>query len=285
VAIAQGNISKLRLTLIDVGWGDSIFLESIDSNSRSHYALVDCNDTTYSRSSYIFLKKFFERTHLAVPSGSIVFDWVLLTHAHADHGNGLTRLLKDFGTSRFWYSASPNHPVLLAKLQNFAATSPQVTHHEAVDTSKQLPQFGSASMDVLWPRPGVLDSNENNNSVVLAIALGEVAFVLTGDAEADVVWTQISSQIPSNTKFFKVPHHGARNGTFASSSSKPWLSVLPNDARLGISGHVHPHSHPDASVLAALRGKTTYRTDLHYHICVETDGIDVQVSYSHVSSP
>jgi competence protein ComEC len=282
MAAAQGNTSKLRLTLIDVGWGDSIFLESIDSGGQSHYALIDCNDTNYSRSSYIFLKKFFERKQLTIPFNHIIFDWVLLTHAHADHGIGLMRVLKDFGTSRFWYSASPNNPVLLSNLQKFADTSPKIAQHEVVHTSKQLTNFGSASMDVLWPRPGVLDPNENNNSVVLAITLGEVTFVLTGDAEADVVWTQISSQIPKNTKFFKVPHHGARNGTFARANSKPWLSVLPYDSRLGISSHVHPYSHPDASVITALSGRMTYQTDLHYHVCVETDGLDLQVSYSHV---
>jgi hypothetical protein len=127
-----------------------------------------------------------------VPPVSILFDWVLLSHSHADHGNGLTRVLKDFGTSRFWYSESPNKPALLAKLLKFAQGSNQVTHHESIDTSKQLPHFGDVSMEVLWTPPAVLDSNENNNSVVLAITFGQVTFLLTGDAEADVVWTQIA---------------------------------------------------------------------------------------------
>jgi beta-lactamase superfamily II metal-dependent hydrolase len=274
---------KLRLTMIDVGWGDSIFLESIDSTGQSRHALVDCNDTTYSRSSYIFLKRFFEKRNIAVPQVSILFDWVLLSHAHADHGNGLTRVLKDFGTSQFWYSESPHKPALLAKLLKFAQGSSQVAHHESIDTSKQLPDFGNASMEVLWPPPAVLDSNENNNSVVLAITLDQVTFILTGDAEADVVWTKIASQIPATTKFFKVPHHGANNGTFANNAhTTPWLSALPDDARLGISSHVYPHAHPDGAVVTVLSGKTVYRTDLHYHICVETDGVGVQVSYSHI---
>src|SRR5580700_1802269 len=43
------------------------------------------------------------------------------------------------------------------------------------------------SMQVLWPIPGNVLSNENDNSVVLALTLGNVSFVLTGDAEADGV--------------------------------------------------------------------------------------------------
>ncbi len=136
-------------------------------------------------------------------------------------------------------------------------------------------------MELLWPPPSVLNPNENNNSVVLAITLDQVTFVLTGDAEADVVWTQIASEIPLTTKFFKVPHHGANNGTFTNGGETPWLSTLPSDARFGISSHVYPYAHPDGTVISALAGKTVYQTDLHYHICVETDGVDVQVSYSH----
>jgi hypothetical protein len=49
---------SLNVTLIDVGWGDSILLESIDSNDNSYYALIDSNDSTNFRSSYIFLKKY-----------------------------------------------------------------------------------------------------------------------------------------------------------------------------------------------------------------------------------
>lgn len=281
MATATGERDKLRLTMIDVGWGDSIFLESINSKAESHYALIDSNDTTYARSSYIFLKRFFEKKSIAVPPASILFDWILLSHAHTDHGTGLNRILRDFGTERFWYSKSPNNPALLAKLLKFAQTSNRITHYESVDDSKQLPRFGDASMEVLWPPPSVLDPNENNNSVVLTVTFGQVTFVLTGDAEADTVWTQIAPRIPGSTKFFKVPHHGANNGTFASGNTTPWLNNLPSSASLGISSHVHPHSHPDGAVVGALSGKTVYRTDQHYHICVETDGVSVQVNYSH----
>ncbi len=274
--------NKLRLTIIDVGMGDSLFLESIDGRGTSHYALIDSNDSTYSRSSYIFLRRFFEKKQEKVPSSSALFYWVLMTHAHADHGAGLQRILKDFGTKYFWHSDSPNYPVLIAKLLDYARKSNQVANYEAIDTSAVLPRFGGATMEVLWPEPGVLDKNENNNSVVLAITRGQVTFVLTGDAEADIVWTRISSKIPKTTKFFKVPHHGATNGTFTNANATPWLAVLPKKALLGISSHILPYSHPDRKVVNALSGRTLYRTDLHYHICVETDGVDVEVSYSHV---
>ena len=273
-------MSTLRVTIIDVGWGDSLLLESEDMTG-SHYALIDSNDTSTFRSSYIFLKRFFEKTSITFPSPSPVFEWVLLTHRHADHGQGLKKVLRDLGTDRFWYSNSPNRPAFFADLLRYASKSPRVGQYDAVDTSKILPPFGAASMQVLWPLPGKIAANENDNSVVLAITLGQVVFVLTGDAEADGVWTHIASQIPANTRFFKVPHHGSANGTFTSVGTTPWLSAVPA-ADVGISSHVRPFNHPDQQVVKILPPGRTYRTDQHYHITVETDGTTVSVRCNHV---
>ena len=43
-------MSELKATLIDVGWGDSIFLETDDGSGNRLYALIDSNDTSTLRS-------------------------------------------------------------------------------------------------------------------------------------------------------------------------------------------------------------------------------------------
>src|SRR5262249_30413100 len=146
------------------------------------------------------------------------------THAHADHAQGLKRILRDFGTAQFWYPQSSSAAVFLSTLIRFVTRSPRVNHYQTIDSSLVLPQFGDATMEVWWPPPNVVSSNENDNSVVLALALGGITFVVTGDAEADGVWTNIASRIAPTTGFFKVPHHGARNGLFDATNHTPWLS-------------------------------------------------------------
>jgi beta-lactamase superfamily II metal-dependent hydrolase len=170
-------------------------LESEDVTG-AHYALIDSNDTSTLRSSYIFLKRFFEKRAIAFPSRSPVFEWVLLTHRDADHGQGLKKILRDFGTGRFLYSDSANQPTFFADLVRYAAKSSRVRQYDVVDTSKILPSFGAASMQALWLLPGATSANENDNSVVLAITLGQVVFVLSGDAEGDGVWTHVAIQLP-----------------------------------------------------------------------------------------
>jgi beta-lactamase superfamily II metal-dependent hydrolase len=156
-------------------------------------------------------------------------------------------------------------------------------HHQSIDVTKTLPMFGDVSMQVLWPTRDLLPDNENNNSVVLALTLDSVCFVLTGDAEAEV-WSQIATQIPHNTKFFKVPHHGSDDAMFTNAQQTPWLNQVGGTAQLAISSHIRPFSHPSNAVISLLnqRGQTYYRTDQHYHVAFETDGQQVSVKYSHV---
>jgi competence protein ComEC len=278
-------MSRLRATLIDVGWGDSILLESEDNSGAKHFALIDSNDTASYRSSYIFLKRLFERKNVNILAPNRAFEWVLLTHAHADHGQGLKRTLKDFRTDRFWYPEPANPPVFFVDLLRYSASvqNQRVGQCDIIHSNRILPSFGNASMDVLWPPPKLLPPNENNNSVVLSITLGNVSFVFTGDAEADGVWSQISTVIPTNTGFFKIPHHGADNGTFDSTGKTPWLKTLPAGAIMAISSHVQPFSHPSPNVVNVLQSRgTIYRTDEHFHVAIETDGYTVSVQYSHI---
>jgi beta-lactamase superfamily II metal-dependent hydrolase len=290
----------LRATLIDVGWGDSILLEYEDAAGKSSYGLVDSNDSTDVKSTFIFLKRFFDRKKPGWENKRPNLDFIILSHIHSDHGHGLQTIMSKFGTKRFWYPKTPK-PAFFTKLLNYVNRSTTVNtsrckFHQAIDKTKKpdkanpsglVETFGEVERTVLWPPHGVVDAvNENNNSIVLSLKLDNVAFVLTGDAEGKV-WQQIRNDIPAETRVFKVPHHGSVNGTFAGQAT-PWvtrLGELQQEQHLGISCHLRPHTHPDQEVVDALAAPglqfSTYRTDLHYHITFATDGQDVTVKYSH----
>ena len=76
-------------------------------------------------------------------------------------------------------------------------------------------------LKALWPPytpGGAYDADsENNNSVVLALTLGQVSFVLAGDWEAEE-GQQMCQDLAQNSGLavFTVPHHGAVNGMFGS---------------------------------------------------------------------
>ncbi len=271
-------MSQLNVTLIDVGWGDSILIEWGDGWD-TRYALIDSNDTSTLRSSHIFLRRFFERKGIRFPTDDPLFDWVLLSHVHADHGQGLQGLVRQFGAKQIWYPKSAHNPLFFSSLLRHA--NRKGIQHQAIDNSKAMPALGAVQLSVLWPPPDLLPDNENDNSIVLVLELGDSSVVLTGDAEGDV-WNQIADRIPANTRFFKLPHHGSRNG-FYHNGAPAWLGQMPAGVRLGISSHIRPFSHPHPEVIDDLdhSGLSYWRTDRDYHLTFTTDGQQSSIKYSH----
>lgn len=266
-------MSQLKIILINVAWGDSIFLETVDSNGNEHYALIDSNDTSNYKSSLIFLKRYFQRKFNTSTINKPIFDWVMLSHAHLDHGEGLKGIMRFFGTNWFYYPKSVLSSSL-AHLQNYANRAG--INHQAIDNNRIFPNFGDVQINVLWPNEDEISENENDNSIVLSLNLHNMTCMLTGDAEEDV-WNVIKSQIPNNTVFFKVPHHGSRNGTLDHAGNGTWTTDCPTNAFLGISTHNRPYNHPHQEVLDVLNllGYSYARTDDNYHveILIDSNGI------------
>lgn len=273
-------MGQLKIILIDVGWGDSIFLEATDKNNDEHYALIDSNDSTNYKSSLIFLRRYFQKKFKTSTFKKPLFDWIMLTHAHMDHGQGLKEIMRTFQTKNFYYPKSLNNSSL-AHLQNYANRA-QI-NHQAIDDNRIFPDLGDAKVKVLWPEySGSISDNENNNSIVLTLTQDDKSCVLTGDAEEEI-WNNIQHKIPANTVFFKVPHHGSRNGSLNSLGIGTWTNHCPTSAILGLSTHNRPFNHPHQVVLNEFTSKNFeyIRTDVNYHIEVILDNTEpVQCKYS-----
>jgi competence protein ComEC len=284
-------MSYLNVTLIDVGWGDSILIESSDPRApRPCFALIDSNDNADRDywPSWNFLRKHFGLREDEFRVSKPFFDFVMLTHDHCDHGSGLKRIMQDYGTKNFWYPrVVEEESVVVANLHAYANHPSVNILHQAIDSNTIVGPLGDASMNVLWPPPDQIDKNPNNNSIVLALTINGMTIVLTGDAEGKV-WEQIASNIPENTRVFKVPHHGSRNGTLYNNAF-PWvdrLDTFPEGVQLGISCHpTFPNRfnfpHPDVMARFAQRPYPYCRTDLHYHITYKIDENGLRIKYSH----
>lgn len=216
----------------------------------------------------------------------------MISHDHSDHGTGLKRIMQKYGTKNLWYPrVVDDESVVITSLQAYARHYRVQIPHQAVDQDTEVFNIGDVEVDFLWPRPGHIESNPNNNSIVMSLRVDNVVMLLTGDAEWEV-WDQIANSIPAETQVFKVPHHGSRNGTIHIGAT-PWIARVQGFANapcLGISCHPnYPNRYdfPHQDVLDEFDNANLpyYRTDKQYHLTFIYDNSTpggVEVQYSHV---
>jgi competence protein ComEC len=109
----------------------------------------------------------------------------------------------------------------------------------------------------------------NDASLVLRVRHGDVAFLLTGDAEAPAEAAMLSGGAALGAAVIKVPHHGSRT----SSGARFLDAVSPEVAVISV-GADNRYRLPNAGVEARYleRGTCLLRTDRCGAITVETDG-------------
>ena len=119
-------------------------------------------------------------------------------------------------------------------------------------------------------------TDANETSVVLRISYRDVAFLLTGDAEAEEENWMLEHIDPAllRADVLKLGHHGSRT-----SSRPPFVDAVA--PRLGVVsvGAGNTYRHPSTETLETFtaRGIPLLRTDLEGTIVIVTDGQGIEV--------
>lgn len=252
VAQAVPRSSALRVRALDVGQGDAYLLES-----AGRYALIDGGPDP-SR----LLRELGE----ALPPWDRRIDLVVLTHEHADHGNGLLAIL-----DRYQVGLAVE-PVGMADVPLVTSWSERIARagvrRVALAAGARL-RLGRITLHVLAPgrdrRPSVA------NLVLLAEAPeGSVLFM--GDATDDSIADLLLAPDDLAARLYVPPHHGADTAYAAALVE----AVRPDAALLSV-GASNRYGHPTPGTLAALAAIPVYRTDRHGTVEVELDGDRIHV--------
>lgn len=200
----------------------------------------------------------------------------IVTHPHSDHYGGMRTVLEKIPTAAFYTSAVPESQLPTTQsyeklLNTLSEQSIPAAYLFAGDT---IP-LGDATVTVLSPTRGTTWENLNNYSLVLRITYGNTAFLLMGDAEAEVEESMLTAKTELAADVLVVGHHGS-----ATSSSKNFIkAVAPRDALLSV-GEDNSYNLPNTGVLTRLKeqGAALYRTDLQGTITVISDGEQITVT-------
>jgi competence protein ComEC len=244
-----------RITVLDVGQGDSILLQVPEGAMLVDEGPPEANVAQQLRTLGV--------RRLAA---------VVLTHPQRDHIGGAEAVLRRIAVDRVLdpYLARSSIYRRFA-LAEAAKHGVEVVETRAGDTFR----LGRLHLRVLWPnRPGTESEDPNRLPVVMLATYGQVDALLTADAETDVTAQLLSRHV----EILKVAHHGSADAGLASElrELRPAVAVIS-------CGRGNDYGHPRPSTVAALRaspGLSLYRTDEDGRVVVETDGQRVTVRRS-----
>lgn len=263
----------LRLTLINVGHGDAIFLRSHSGATM----LVDCGDIPGGPKKSHGVRRFFRGMRLRQ------LNYLVLTHPHRDHIGGVQWVLANVRVGCILDPGYPSpSPYYSGLLRTAADRSIPVRFLRAGDKIRFAPQI---QLRVLNPPRRLYrhtHSDPNNNSLVLHLRYLKFSCLLCGDAE-EAALRDMTGSNPGRLRcrVLKVPHHGSRT-----SIHPPFLKAVAPDLALisvGPRGGSHPFSfavalpHPKTIAAYAKLQARLLRSDRHGDISVETDGTNIRV--------
>lgn len=229
--LTQKTYGKLRITILDVGQGDGIWIET----DCGHHYVIDAGSTSKSKVGEYTLLPFLKYT------GTDCIDAVFLTHLDRDHTSGIIELLEN-------PAGICIKQIILSQavIQDEAYDEMQRICKEHKIECKFL-QAGDVLTDadllleVLHPTGEYITQSRNAYSLVLKLEYGAFHALLTGDVEAD--GEMLAAQRLENDwkcHLYKAAHHGSgtSNTQVLLEQIKPDLTTIScaEDNRYG-----HPH--------------------------------------------
>jgi len=240
--------NKLEMIMFDVGHGDSIFIR-FPNNKK---LLIDGGGSILS--NFDIGKNVVSSALLAEGINSI--DYVLLTHEHPDHINGLYYIMQEFKVKEFWdANCSYKKPICikllkLIKKKGIKILKPYMGYSM---------QIGEATITFLYSPNYHRFNKINNNSIVLKIKAFDRIILLTGDIEKENENLLVKNyQKELKSHIIKVPHHGSN-----SSSTDSFLDQVNAKIALLSVGRNNIYNLPSSQVVQKYlqRNYILYRTD------------------------
>lgn len=211
------TLKKSQMTIAAMGHGCGVVLKS----REGHCLVYDAGRLGASGTALRSLRAtlFSERLH--------TIDYLVISHADTDHFNAVPGLLDEFSVEQVIVSpqflASPSRSV--SELQSLF-----VKHNVPVRTvlSGDVITLGKSCVArVLHPqfptKTGVQSDNEN--SIVLDVAIESKRVLLTGDVEGDALIALLRSGLP-HVDILVAPHHGSKTGLPREIASEVQPSVV-----------------------------------------------------------
>ncbi len=257
--------SGLKVTVLDVGTGDSILVEFPGRRKM----LIDAGGFPEGRFDVgeKVVSPFLWR------KGIKRLDRLVLTHAHPDHLGGLPAVARNFRIGEVWEAQRPADSEAYGALD--AALDRRVPRR-TVGRGFVLRE-DAVGIEVLNPAPEEspgAPSDDNDRSLVLRLTCGGASFLFAGDIGKEAEAAILRAVPDVRARVLKSPHHGSDT-----SSSVPFLERVAPEYAVITAGEGNRYGFPRPGVLEryAAAGIRVLRTDLDGAVEFSSDGSVLRV--------
>lgn len=258
---AASKDNLLKVNYIDVGQGDSIFIQYKD-----YEILIDAGENNMGQRVVNYIKPLVK--------GNL--DLVIATHPDSDHIGGMDVVLQNFKVNKIidsgWPSTTNTYKDYMTEVNK------QVKNNGAVYSKKSnttLTIDNDVKLDIFDQGSGF--KTNNNNSVVSKLTYNNVGFMLQGDAEKEVEEVLLDRNLKADV--LKAGHHGSRTA-----SSLDFVKAVDPQFVVISCGLNNKFGHPHQEALSTYDSLNLpyYRTDKLGSIVVDTDGTNINVNGKYV---
>lgn len=234
---------------LDVGQGDSIFLELPDSQCM----LIDAGENYYGEGIISYISEL----------GYTKIDYLVATHPHADHIGSMAYIVNNFDIGTIYMpkvsTNTKTYENLLTAIQSKGLKIQSATAGMSIVNSDDI------KIDIIAPVE-IYSDDLNNCSIVMKAVYGNTSFLFTGDAEEKELET-ITDDMTANV--LKVGHHGSKTST-----TEEFLQIVDPEIAVISCGADNSYGHPHDSTLQLLNDINCkiYQTDFDQTVVVTSNG-------------
>lgn len=253
---------RLEVAFLDVGQGDAAVVHL----PGGKVMVIDAGGTpdgSFDPGERIVAPYLWQRKIKRV-------DFLVSTHFHPDHLQGLFFLLENFEVDRIWVNGDKETD--FSSAERFVLTGGERVR--SMSREEQAVEVGGTRLEFLHPPRGKREFWGNSASLVLRLTYGAHTFLFCGDIEGLAEEEILRRNSDLNSTVLKAPHHGSKTSNTVRfvESARPQYAVFT--VRAGGRSRL---PNPEILERYAAAGTKILRTDRDGAIFLETNGKNLQV--------